>query len=144
MSRFATHAAERDAVDLGVVGMRLIASSDGTEGAYALAEFRGRAGRWTVPHVHRDTEEAFLVTEGGFVFTCADEEIHATAGSFVRVPRDTRHMITADADGAALVALWVPGGLERMFLAMSELPPESITDPEARRRIAESFDSVPV
>jgi len=40
--------------------------------------------------------------------------------------------------------VWVPGGLEDMFLHLGRLPRQSITDPEVRRSISALYDSTPV
>ena len=38
----------------------------------------------------------------------------------------------------------VPGGLEAMFLELSTLPADSITDPQVRASISTKYDSIPV
>jgi hypothetical protein len=38
----------------------------------------------------------------------------------------------------------VPGGLERMFFELGELPANSITDAAARSAIAARYDSIPL
>jgi len=52
-----------DALDLGIVRLRLLAVAEQTNGAFAVAEFSGEEGPWTVPHVHQHTEESFYVLE---------------------------------------------------------------------------------
>jgi hypothetical protein len=42
------------------------------------------------------------------------------------------------------VLLMVPGGLERMFFELAELPPNSITDATVRSAIAARYDSIPL
>jgi mannose-6-phosphate isomerase-like protein (cupin superfamily) len=135
---------ERTIADLGVVRMRLLVPSSEANGSFAAAEFRGAAGPWTIPHVHRGVEESFLVVDGNFRFTVGEREVDAAEGAFVLVPRGTRHVINAGEGGGALLTIWAPGGLERMFLELGELPADSITDPTVRAAIAERHDSVPV
>ena len=48
-----------EVVDLGVLSMRMLVGSERTGGSFASAEFRGGAGPWTVPHVHKTSDEAF-------------------------------------------------------------------------------------
>ena len=130
--------------DMGAVQMRLIAGGEAVTGqAFTLSEFTGSGGPWTVPHVHRSTQESFFVVEGEFTFTVGDETIELSAGGYVLVPPDTRHMIHAGPGGGRLLALMVPGGLEDMFFALSELPPGGLTDPAVRASISDRFDSVP-
>src|SRR5690242_5759004 len=50
--------------ELGNVTMRLLARAEETNGAFALGEFSGGEGPWTVPHVHRIGEESFYVLDG--------------------------------------------------------------------------------
>jgi hypothetical protein len=45
--------------------------------------------------------------------------------------------------GGALLAYWVPGGLDQMFQELGRLPAESIMDPKVRAEIAKHFDSIP-
>ena len=129
---------------LGVVDMRLLTTSDETGGELAMAEFRGGAGPWTVPHVHRRSLEAFYVLDGRFTFTIGDNDRLVQAGAMVVVPRDTRHVLRADDADNRLLVLWTPGGLERLFVELSRLSPDALRDPEIRRSVSSDFDSIPV
>lgn len=133
-----------EVADFGVVGMRLIISKAETGGSFAIAEFRGAAGPWTVPHFHRSLEESFYVLEGSFGFTLGAAEVEAEEGAFVMVPRGTSHAMRAGPDGGALLTLWAPGGLEEMFLELARLPADSITNSAVRAEIARRYDSIPV
>jgi quercetin dioxygenase-like cupin family protein len=130
-------------VNLGVIQMRVLAAGDATNRAFTLAEFTGGPGPWTVPHLHREMEESFFVLDGEFTFAVGGQEIPAGPGSYVLVPRGTRHGITAGAEGGRFLALMVPGGLEEMFFELAGLPPDSITDPAVRAAISASHDSIP-
>lgn len=136
--------AEGEVADLGIVRMRLVVSSAETNGAFAVTEFRGSEGRWTVPHIHERMEEAFYVLEGSFDFTCGDRDIEAGEGSFILVPRGTVHVMSARPVGGALLAIFAPGGLEEMFMELGRLPADSITNPKVRAEIASRYDSLPV
>lgn len=130
--------------DLGTAQMRVLAAGEATTGgAFTLTEFTGREGPWTVPHLHRDTRESFFVLDGQFTFTVGDEAIPAGPGSYILVPRGTRHTITAGAGGGRLLVLMVPGGLEEMFFELADLPPGSLTDPGARAAVSARHDSIP-
>ena len=133
-----------EVADLGVVRMRLILSEEQTNGAFAVAEFRGGEGVWTVPHVHERMEESFYVLEGNFVFTLGGREVEAKQGAFLMVPRGTPHVMRAGPGGGALLTLFTPAGLEKMFMELGRLPATSITDPKVRAEIAKRHDSVPV
>jgi quercetin dioxygenase-like cupin family protein len=88
-------------------------------------------------------EESFYVLDGQYTFTVGGEKIPAGPGSYVLVPRHTRHTISAGAGGGRLLVLMVPGGLEEMFFELATLPPDSITDPAVRAAISARYDSSP-
>jgi quercetin dioxygenase-like cupin family protein len=129
---------------LGVVDMRLLAATEDTGGEFALGEFRGAAGPWTVPHVHRESLEAFYILDGRFTFTIGSDDRLVEAGALVLIQRDTRHVLRAEEDDARLLVLWTPGGLERMFVELSRIAPDALRDPETRKAIASRYDSIPV
>jgi quercetin dioxygenase-like cupin family protein len=129
--------------ELGIVTLRLLASAETTNGTFAFGEFSGTEGPWTVPHVHRNGEESFYVLDGRFTFTLGDEDVEAGVGSFIIVPRGTRHLMRAGAGGGRLLTLWTPGGPEALFVELSRLPPDSIRDPEVRKMLSARIDSIP-
>jgi quercetin dioxygenase-like cupin family protein len=126
--------------------MRVLAAGEAvTGGCFTLVEFSGaEAGAWTVPHVHRGFEESFFVLDGAFSFTIGDQVIEATAGVYLLVPRGKRHTISAADGGGRFLTLMVPGGLEKMFFELANLPPNAIRDPVARAAISARYDSIPV
>lgn len=135
---------DSDTYPLGVLSMRLLAGAGATGGAFALAEFSGSEGAWTVPHLHREGEESFYVLDGTFTFDVGQDEVEAQQGSFIVVPRGTRHQMRAHPGGGRFLTLWTPAGPEEMFRELSRLPADSIRDPEVRRALAARFDSIPV
>jgi hypothetical protein len=56
-----TDTSSGDVLDLGTIRLRLLAVAEQTKGAFAVGEFSGGEGPWTVPHVHQRTEESFYV-----------------------------------------------------------------------------------
>lgn len=129
---------------LGVVDFRVLAGSDRTDGAFALGEFSGAEGTWTVPHIHATSLEAFYVLDGRFTFTLGEDDFEAETGSFVLIPRGTRHLMRAEAGGGRFLTLWTPGGLEQMFVELSRLSPDALRDPDVRKAVSAQFDSIPV
>jgi quercetin dioxygenase-like cupin family protein len=138
-----TEGSKGDTLDLGTITLRLLAAAEQTDGAFAVGEFSGGEGPWTVPHVHQHTEESFYVLDGAFTFTLGDEGVQAGPGAFILVPRGTRHELRAAAGGGRLLTLWVPGGTEAMFVELSRMPAGSLRDPEARKAISARYDSIP-
>lgn len=129
--------------DLGVISMRVLVN-DEAGGAFALVEFSGAEGPWTIPHVHQRTSESFFVVDGTFDFECGGESVTAQRGDYFLVPVGSPHMITARQGGGTLLSIMAPAGLHQMFKALSKLPAGSLRDPAARREIAKDYDSVPV
>ncbi|WP_328989771.1 cupin domain-containing protein [Kribbella sp. NBC_01245] len=97
-----------------------------------------------MPHLHREFEESFFVLDGRFTFTVGDEAIVADPGTYILVPRETAHTITAAEGGGRFLTLMVPGGLEEMFFELGELPQNAIRDRAARTAISARYDSIPV
>jgi hypothetical protein len=83
-------------------------------------------------------EESFHVLDGEFAFSVGEQVTAAGAGTYVLVPRGTRHKIAAGAGGGRLFALMVRGGLEEKFFELGDLPPDGITDPAVRTAISPS------
>jgi len=133
-----------DTFELGIIRLRLLVGAEQTNGAFALGEFSGGEGPWTVLHVHEHTEESFYVLDGSFTFTLGDDQVEAGPGAFILVPRGMRHVMRVEGGRGRLLALWTPGGLEAMFVRLSQLPADSLRDPEVRRMLSTRFDSIPV
>jgi mannose-6-phosphate isomerase-like protein (cupin superfamily) len=133
-----------DTFDLGVVKMKLIASGEDTKGEFALAEWDGSEGPWTIPHLHRNTQESFYVLDGAFTFVCGDQEVVAEAGSYLLVPPGTPHVLRANTSRGRLLTVMVPGGLDGMFRELSRLPSDSLRDPATRAAVSARYDSIPV
>jgi quercetin dioxygenase-like cupin family protein len=133
-----------DTYQLGIVTFRLLVGAEQTEGAFAVGEFAGGEGPWTVLHVHQNTQEAFYVLDGSFTFSLGAEEVEAGSGSFILVPRGMRHVMRAHPGGGRFLTLWTPGGLEAMFVKLGQLPAGSLGDPEVRNMLSADFDSKPV
>ena len=133
-----------EAYRLGIVTLRLLAETDQTNGAFALGEFSGGGGPWTVPHIHENSEESFFVLDGTFTFTLNEDEVELGPGAFILVPRGMRHVMRAEAGGGRFLTLWTPGGLEAMFVELSRLPTDSLRDPATRKLMSTRFDSIPV
>jgi hypothetical protein len=63
---------------------------------------------------------------------------------YLLVPRGTPHTFSAAPGGRRILLLMVPGGLEKMFFELAQLPPNAIRDPAARAAIPARYDSIPV
>jgi quercetin dioxygenase-like cupin family protein len=88
-------------------------------------------------------EESFFVLDGEFRFTVGADEVHAGPGTYLLVPRATRHVLAAGPGGGRCLILMVPGGHEDMFFELAGLGPDALRDPVVRAEIAGRYDSVP-
>ena len=130
-------------MDLGVAQVRVLASGDVANGeARSLLSSRnsGRLDCATCTAEWRNRS----VLDGHFTFTVGGQRIPALPETYVLVPRGTAHTFEAGPGGGKFLLLMVPGGLERMFFELADLPPNSITDAAVRAAIAARYDSIPV
>jgi quercetin dioxygenase-like cupin family protein len=111
---------------------RVIASADETGNRLSVLEISGGQGTMPPLHVHRTDEEVFHVIEGEMTVYVGDEVVRLRAGETAYAPRDVPHTYRVESDGARWLAIGVPGGLERYFLAIGRPaggegpPPEPI------------------
>lgn len=78
-----------------VLRMRTLATAALTGGAFELVEDLRHEGQGPATHVHSRSDEAFYVLAGRFAFTRGVEELEATTGSLVFIPKGTRHRYRA-------------------------------------------------
>lgn len=69
----------------------------------------------TPVHIHHREAEVNYVLEGSMGFRCGEEDIEAVPGAFIFLPRGVPHAFRTGDDGAKMLALTVPGGLERLY-----------------------------
>ena len=125
---------------LPVFGQVKISGRD-TGGAFEVIEFRGNTAS-PPPHVHREREECIHVLDGRFTFTLGHDEIEAAPGSWVFIPRGTRHGFTATPDARALI-LVTPAGLEGFFAELGQGLAAGTPTHELRAALKGRFDSIP-
>ncbi len=107
---------------LGVVGdiYRFLATSDDTNGKYAMWEAIVPPGGGPPPHIHSREEEGFVVIEGEVIFQVEDQRIVAKAGTFANIPVGTLHSFKNESGQPAKMIITVaPAGLEQMFFEVS-------------------------
>ncbi|MCI4350357.1 MAG: cupin domain-containing protein [Thermoplasmata archaeon] len=87
-------------------------------------------------HVHGRENEMWYILEGRFRFRADTEIFLAPAGSFVFIPRGTRHCFQNLGESTSrILVMFTPAGMERFFEQFAELPPGRV-NPEAYRAIA--------
>ena len=103
---------------IAVVGdvYRFMATSEDTNGKYAMWEAIVPPGGGPPPHVHSREEEGFYILEGEIAFQIGEKHVVATAGMFANMPIGMPHSFKNEGDKPAKMVISVaPAGLEKMF-----------------------------
>ena len=127
--------------------MTLKATGEQTNGAYGLIE-QVLPPRFASPlHVHHREDEAFYLLEGEATFTCGDQRMNASPGSYIFFPRDIPHWFCIKGtQPARLLQFNFPAGLENFFVEAGEpapkltLPPAGPPDVENLASTAAKYD----
>jgi len=86
-----------------------------TGGAFSLLEVE-LTGDGPPQHIHKNEDESFYVLEGEVQFLLGEHISIAKAGTFVNIPRGTRHAFArVGQEPAKLLATFTPAGLEKFF-----------------------------
>lgn len=97
------------------------------------------AGGTTLPawlcapvHSHSREAEAFYVLDGELTFVLGEEKLPVSPGSFVYVPRDTKHSFVVESPVARFLSFAMPANLGAFIHELGEpakvraLPPEPL------------------
>lgn len=120
----------REGRTVAVVGdvYRFLATSEDTNGKYALLEAIVPPGGGPPPHVHSREEEGFYVLEGEITFHIGDKRLVAGPGMFANIPVGTPHSFKNESSKPAKMLISVaPAGLEKMFFEFGVPLPEGAT-----------------
>jgi quercetin dioxygenase-like cupin family protein len=121
----------------------LKATGEDTRGGLTVVEVTMGPGRMAPLHVHHREEETFLVTRGQLTFQIGEQTIEAFPGDLVVGPREVPHRFVAGPEGATLLFLLTPSGLEGLILEQSvpatrrELPGAGDVPPPDLERMRE-------
>ncbi len=99
-----------------------------TEGRYEVVEQWGKRGFAAPIHLHERETEAFYVLDGEMTFVLGDKNVLATAGSFLYVPKQTKHAFVIESEEAKFLALASPSGLEPFVNELGK-PAKALTLP---------------
>jgi len=111
-------------------------TGEDTDGRYSLMEVVLN-GDGPPQHIHKNEDEAFYVLEGEVKFLLGERTSIAKTGTFVRIPRGTRHSFCrVDKKSAKLLATFTPAGFEKFFDEAVDL---DVTDTEAYVAKAEAL-----
>jgi quercetin dioxygenase-like cupin family protein len=138
----------REGRTIAVVGdvYRFLATSEDTNGQYALWEAIVTPGGGPPPHVHSREEEGFYVLEGEITFMIGDQRLVAGAGMFANMPVGTPHSFKNESNKLARMLISVaPAGLEQMFfeVGVSVPPGATIAAPPTKEEIERLVAAAP-
>jgi quercetin dioxygenase-like cupin family protein len=115
-------------------------TGEDTRGGLTVVEVTIGPDRMVPLHVHHREEEAFLVTRGRLTFHIGEQSIEAGPGDLVVGPRDIPHRFSAGPEGATVLFMLTPAGLEGLIREQSvpaarrELPgPGDVAPPDLQR-----------
>jgi quercetin dioxygenase-like cupin family protein len=108
---------------------RIVTTSADTNGSFALMEQWAAADFSPPRHVHHREDSAFIVLQGELLVQRGDEELVATAGDSVFLPRDVPHSFLVTSDGAHFYELLTPGGFEGFHIDASDPAPAATLPP---------------
>ena len=123
------HAEGRAYWGMGILWI-MLATAEDTDGQYSCIEELIPQGPAAPPHIHEAADETFYIMEGEATFFVEDQPIKATAGSFVSIPRGTKHAFQIDSETVRLLNTYVPAGFEYTIMATT-VPAEARTLPPA-------------
>jgi quercetin dioxygenase-like cupin family protein len=90
-----------------------------THGGLTVVDVTIAPGGMAPPHVHHREDETFWILEGELTMTVGDTTTVARPGDLVLGPRDVPHRFKAGPDGARLLFLLSPAGLEGLIREQS-------------------------
>jgi mannose-6-phosphate isomerase-like protein (cupin superfamily) len=128
---------------LGSMQLCFKADQEETAGRYALSvATAGPDDPGTTPHVHREHDDLFFVTEGTLAFEIDGETFEAPAGSFVAIPRGLAHRWwNARSEPATFLNFHVPGyGFEAFVRQLARLSKEGHATPAAMAELGARYD----
>jgi quercetin dioxygenase-like cupin family protein len=92
------------------------ATSEQTDGKYALFEVVVAPQLGPPPHIHSREDEAFYIQEGTIEFHLDEQTIVANPGTFLHSPKGQLHSFRNIGEAVAKMLIWTaPGGIEKFF-----------------------------
>jgi quercetin dioxygenase-like cupin family protein len=86
-------------------------------------------------HIHHHEAEINYVLDGVITFQCGEVVRECGPGSFIYLPRGVPHRFKAGPDGARMLGISAPGGLEGLYTAVGE-PAGELRLPDAPPNVA--------
>ena len=122
--------------------LRVLLTSEATDGAVSVLIGRHKPGEGPPDHVHRKQEEMFYILEGRYELTVGGVTTTAGPGTLVFIPRNVVHRFTNVGDTTAcMLDATLPGGQDHYFKTISDLAATDGFSGERALEISEKFDT---
>jgi mannose-6-phosphate isomerase-like protein (cupin superfamily) len=109
--------------------MLVKASSEETGGEMAALETRMTWMAAPPLHIHHHESEINVVLEGEITVRCGEETWECGPGSFVYLPKGVPHAFRPGPEGARMLFIVMPGGLETLYEKVG-VPAEELRQPD--------------
>jgi quercetin dioxygenase-like cupin family protein len=99
----------------------VLASSEETGDAFCILRIFASPGNVTPAHVHRGTDETFLIESGAVEVNRGGEVLRGRTGDVIYLPKGVSHAPKVlGNETLTVVVVCVPGGFDRFFAACGE------------------------
>ena len=109
----------------------ILAEAKDTDNHFSLMWQQCAQGSGPGPHTHTQ-DEGFYLLDGQVTYVAGGEELVATSGDFIWIPRGTEHAFRVDSPTATLLNTYTPAGFEQTIIQGGvpaehrELPPANL------------------
>jgi mannose-6-phosphate isomerase-like protein (cupin superfamily) len=118
----------------------VLVSSQETSEAFCILRIFAPPNSITPPHVHRETDETFLIESGEVEVNRGGELIRGQKGDVIFLPRGVPHAPKAfGPENLTIVVICVPGGFDRFFAACGEEFKKEKPDFQVLDRLAREY-----
>jgi quercetin dioxygenase-like cupin family protein len=102
---------------------RLALTAEDTGGAIGMVDATIPPGGGPPPHLHRNSDEHYLVVEGELEFQLGPQKVTLARSDSLHIPRGTLHGFrNVSIQPARMILLFSPGGPEGIFSAAGDVP----------------------
>lgn len=120
----------------------ILVDGEQTGGCYSLMEQLMPEGAGPPPHIHAFNDEWFYVMDGVMDMTVGNENIIASNGMSVWIPRNTVHAFKVTSPTCRVLNGFTPAGMEQVVKSLGrlaerrELPPQGLDANDAKKLAA--------
>lgn len=114
-------------------------SGKDTGSELTIFEYNGYEKGGPPLHIHHSQDEVFYISQGSFLFQCADERFTLQKGDMIFLPRGLPHAYAQLSDTGKLVYFFQPSGeMEEFFRAVGNV--KGIPTPEVGAKLFQDHD----